>query len=350
MPVHVRNPVYDLFARVGRGALGLALLGLVCLGGCRKPAASPAAVAPQGVTETATSGPLTVRLSVDRQELTLADRLLVTVAAECDEGYDVVLPKFGENLEQFLIRDARTEDPRLVGPGRVQTARVYTLEPLVSGKYPLKPMKVTFGKRGQEKPEAHELETPEVTVTVTSLLPADVAKLEVEDIVGPQDLPRSPLRRLWWGLAAALPVAGLAFWLWRRRRRRAAVLALPRPAHEIAYDELRALVARDLPGQGLYKEFYQEVSAILRRYIENRFQLHAPERTTEEFLAELGGDATLSKPHKELLKGFLVHCDLVKFADVVPGPEQVQGTFDRCKAFIEQTREGTARTEGGAPT
>jgi hypothetical protein len=237
-----------------------------------------------------------------------------------------------------------------VGPGRVRTARVYTLEPLVSGKYPLKPMKVTFGKRGQEAPTAHELETPEVTVTVTSLLPEDIAKLEVEDIVGPQDLPRSPLRRLWWGVAAVVPAAILAFWLWRRRRRGAAAAAPPRPAHEIAYEELRALVARDLPGQGLYKEFYQEVSAILRRYIENRFQLQAPERTTEEFLDELGRDATLSQPHKELLRGFLIHCDLVKFAEVVPGPAQIQETFDRCKAFIEQTREDVARAEGGGPT
>ena len=325
------------------------MFGSAWLGGCRGPQAAPAAAVPKGLTEEASSGPLTVRVSVDRQELTLADRLSFTVTAECDEGYDVVLPKFGENLEQFLIRDARTEDARLVGPGRVQTARVYTLEPLVSGKYPLKPMKVTFGKRGEEAPGAHELETPEVTVTVTSLLPEDLAKLEVEDIVGPQELPRSPVQRLWWGLAVAAPIAGLLFWLWRRRRRGAAVLAPPRPAHEIAYEELRALVARDLPGQGLYKEFYQEVSAILRRYIENRFQLHAPERTTEEFLDELGHTETLSQPQKELLRSFLVHCDLVKFAEEVPGPAQIQETFDRCKAFIEQTRADVARGEGGGP-
>ncbi len=346
--MRVRKTVQVLLRPRWRGVLCLACVGALALSGCRKPAASPAAAAPQAVTQEASSGPLTVRLSLDRQELTLADRVLLTVAAECDEAYDVVLPKFGENLEQFLIRDARTEDPRLVGPGRVQTARVYTLEPLVSGTYPLKPMKVTFGKRGEEAADAHQLETPEVTLTVTSLLPADIAKLEVEDIVGPQDVPRSPLHRLWWGLAAALPLAGLAFWWWRRRRR-AQILAPPPPAHELAYAELRALVARDLPRQGLYKEFYQEVSAILRRYIERRFQLHAPERTTEEFLDELGRDATLSQPHKELLKGFLVHCDLVKFAEVVPGPEQIQETFDRCKAFIEQTRADAARAAGGAP-
>ena len=39
--------------------------------------------------------------------------------------------------------------------------------------------------------------------------------------------------------------------------------------------------------KGRIKEFYERISNILRHYIEHRFDLHAPERTTEEFLYEL---------------------------------------------------------------
>lgn len=336
--------------RAGLRAFALALLLAVLPAGCRQRGADKAPAAPAGATKEASSGPLTVRVSVDRETLTLADRVLFTLTAECDEAYEVVLPKFGENLEQFLIRDARTEDPKLVSSGRVQTTRVYTLEPLVSGEYPLEPMKVTFGKRGSEAPGAHELETPELKVTVTSLLPEDVAKLDVQDILGPQALPRSSLSWLWWGLAAVALVAAVLVGWFRRRRQGALAQTPARPAHEIAYEELRALVARDLPGQGLYKDFYREISTLLRRYIENRFSLRAPERTTEEFLDELSHDATLSPAHKDLLKAFLVHCDLVKFAEVVPGREQIQETFDRCTAFIEQTRVDAATGQGGGPT
>jgi hypothetical protein len=325
------------------------VLFLALSAGCRghKPAAGSKPAADAGATELATSGPLTVRVSLDRKEITLADQVQFALTAECEEAYEVALPKFGEGLEQFLIREARTEEPRLVGPGRLQTGRVYTLEPLVSGTYPLKPLTVTFGKRGEEKPDAHQLETPELTVTVTSLLPEDVAKLDVEDIVGPQDLPRPPLERFWWWLAGGVVLAGLALWLVLRHRRVLAAAVAPRPAHEIAYDELRALVARDLPGQGLLKEFYRELSAILRRYIENRFALHAPERTTEEFLDELSRDATLVPPHKDLLRRFLTHCDLVKFAEMVPERQQIQDTFDRCKEFVEQTRADLVPAAGG---
>ena len=56
------------------------------------------------------------------------------------------------------------------------------------------------------------------------------------------------------------------------------------PAHEQAYRELERLLARELIEKGQVKEFYAGVSGVLRRYIENRFGLKAPERTTEEFL------------------------------------------------------------------
>ncbi len=90
--------------------------------------------------------------------------------------------------------------------------------------------------------------------------------------------------------------------------------------------------------QGQVKLFYIRISDILRHYIENRFALHAPERTTEEFLAELQQSAVLAHGHKILLKEFLLHCDLVKFAELLPANDQIQKTFDLCKLFIVETQ------------
>ena len=87
--------------------------------------------------------------------------------------------------------------------------------------------------------------------------------------------------------------------------------------------------------------FYQRISGILRHYIENRFGLHAPEQTTEEFLTGLEAGYDFSGEHKLLLKTFLNHCDLVKFAEFQPNTEDIQKTFDSCKAFIRATEERT---------
>ena len=60
-------------------------------------------------------------------------------------------------------------------------------------------------------------------------------------------------------------------------------------------------------------------------------------RDQQPFFVECDSDG-LTAPHKGLLKGFLGHCDLVKFAELRPATEDIQRTFDSCKMFIEETR------------
>jgi len=168
-------------------------------------------------------------------------------------------------------------------------------------------------------------------------------KLDIDDASAlvPADRLEPPSRGRrwwWWGGGAAVVAAFGAFLLWRRRRQRLAEAAPPIPAHVLALAALRELIAEDLVGRGERKVFYNRISAILREYIENRFQWRAPEQTTEEFLGGLGQSRdTLAKPHQDLLADFLRHCDLVKFAAHHPEDQEVQATFDACKKFITET-------------
>ena len=86
--------------------------------------------------------------------------------------------------------------------------------------------------------------------------------------------------------------------------------------------------------KGLYKDYYIRVSDVLRHYMEEEFQLRAPERTTEEFLAELQHNAVLGLQEQLLLRAFLRHCDLVKFAKAEPSSEEIRETFQTCEKFI----------------
>ena len=116
-------------------------------------------------------------------------------------------------------------------------------------------------------------------------------------------------------------------------------------AHEIAYERLRKLVEQDLFEAGLIKQFHEEISDILRHYIEHRFELRAPERTTEEFLSELQVSNVLGESDKGDLGEFLVHCDLVKFAKHSPSSEQIQETFNLVKSFIEKTKSDERKVD-----
>ena len=99
------------------------------------------------------------------------------------------------------------------------------------------------------------------------------------------------------------------------------------------------MCSSDLLSRGEIKLFYNRLGNILRNYVENRFGLRAPERTTEEFLHELRESDALDDSHKRILKAFLEHCDLVKFAAYNPENPEIQKTFDTCKEFICSTQE-----------
>ncbi|MBO36107.1 MAG: hypothetical protein CMO64_07945 [Verrucomicrobiales bacterium] len=98
----------------------------------------------------------------------------------------------------------------------------------------------------------------------------------------------------------------LVLWLLKRMRLPQAEI----PPHERARRQLSE--ANGLMGQP--EPFCVLVSHTLRVYLEERFELHAPEETTEEFLTELKTSSALVDSQKEMLGEFLRQCDLVKFA------------------------------------
>jgi hypothetical protein len=297
------------------------------------------------IKKTYERGPVQVELKVSKGEITIADRITLVLEATAEEAYEVEMPKFGEKLDEFGIIDYHTAPPALGSDGRLVTRKSYVLEPFLSGEYTIPPMAIGFRKKGEEKKEdaRHEVETEKLTIHVKSILPEKEAELQIKEIAGPVELPRP--QRGWLlpavaGAAGLGGLAGLLAWRWRRRRRVAAIPTVP--AHELAYDRLEKLVGLDLIAKGEIKAFYRGISDVLRHYIEDRFGLHAPERTTEEFLDELRSNNTLEAQFQPLLREFLGHCDLVKFAELRPTNTEIQKTFDACKAFIEATRADAA--------
>jgi hypothetical protein len=295
----------------------------------------------KGIHETVERGPATLFLDIDRKEITVAERLNLKLTMVVDEEYEVKLPGFGEKLEQFGIVDYDTTQPELTEENRKEVSRSYVLEPFLSGEYIIPSMEVTFWKEEEEETEAHKIETPEVTIAVKSILPEDLEEVKLNEIKPPVPFPRSYRLWIWLGVGSALVVVGITVTviLIPRRRKVEEVWSQRIPAHELAYEELRRLVAEDLVKKGEIKIFYQRLSGVVRHYIENRFGLHAPEQTTEEFLSGLETAQEFPGTYKPLLKTFLNHCDLVKFAEHQPQTEDIQKTFDSCKAFIKGTEE-----------
>jgi len=283
-------------------------------------------------------GPLTAHVRVSKSRVTIAETLLLEFETTVEPDYEVRMPKVDKVLENFGILDWHNMGNRLDENNNVVSRYQYRLEPFLSGNYAIPAFSFEFYDANKPEEKKYELTTEPIDIEVTSLLGEQRAELVIADI---EDVVEMPAEASYWWLwiivAAAFGVAA-GGWLYFRRRRIEELVRVFKPAHEIAYARLQALVGDDPVKAGRIKEFYERISDILRHYIEHRFDLRAPERTTEEFLIELQWTDVLSASDKERLGEFLRHCDLVKFAKHSPTTEQIQRTFDLVKDFIEKTR------------
>jgi hypothetical protein len=156
---------------------------------------------------------------------------------------------------------------------------------------------------------------------------------DIRGLKAPIEIPNPWLWMAW--LAAALVAAVLCWWAWKRWHRAKEVKApeIIVPPHDRAREKLRAalaLIAEPRP-------FCIAVSDTIRVYLEERFRLHAPERTTEEFLDELQKSATLSFDQKQTLGEFLQRCDLVKFARYEPGEPELRELYEAAVRLVAET-------------
>ena len=122
------------------------------------------------------------------------------------------------------------------------------------------------------------------------------------------------------------------------------------PAWEKAYQELEALRRENLLDKGLFKEFFTRVSDIARYYMEDRFKIHAPHMTTEEFLYYLGVCGHLNETQKKALQEFLNSCDMVKFAKYAPTTIEAWKNFDCAQKLIDETKPNAIEGTGNGDT
>jgi len=157
-----------------------------------------------------------------------------------------------------------------------------------------------------------------------------------------------------WLLAA---VAGALLLLWlsiryfRATRGARAQARAAQQAYRDALEELERLFA--LVDREESRPYAIESSAIIRRYIETRFELRAPRSSTEEFLAEAQQSPKLSPAHQASLGEYLRVCDLLKFARTLANRTELTQLHETAVGFVKETRRAPAPSvatagQGGA--
>jgi len=296
----------------------------------------------------AQESPLTLSAEVSPRTTTIGTPFRYTLRIESPTEVELLVPLLTDRIGDFIITDfgevkhdeAPTSERRII-------ERWYTLVSYHTGDL------LIPGVAIQYRDSSGELATdyfPDAPITISSLLESKASSdhpPELRDIKGPVPVPAN---RMWFWIALAacaviVAAAGL-LWRWSSRARKERDRPAP-PAHETALASLLELRRQRLLEDDLVKEYYVRLSAVVREYIEARFDLRAPEMTSDEFLAVAQRDTRLSTTDRSLLQSFLNEADLVKFARHVPSRSDGEKAWNAAREFIEHTAEKTTTDDQG---
>jgi len=312
----------------------LGLLTAVCLA---MPALALAADEPE-----ANPLPVRARASTDKAAIKIGERLTYTITIKAEGSMLPDVPDIPEELGEFTVLDVQHGTP-VIGAKETTATVTCLLTSYEVGKQTIPATEIRYktpdGKIGT-------IMSNDVPIEVESVLPPEEKMEDIRDIRSIVAFTAtSDVLLLIGGLILVLVLLAVFVLILILRQRGEKENEEPTlMAHEIALRELEKLRASGLIAAGRIQEFYYGLSDITRHYIESRFSLRAPERTTEEFLAEMAVTSILLPPHKDLLQGFLTHCDMVKYAKRRPNTPEIEGAVSAATQFIQDTKR---RPPGG---
>lgn len=293
-------------------------------------------------------GEVSVIISTSPDKITLDQTINYQWQIKYPQTYQLDQPSFTDTNDFLIISDK--ENNTLDADGNITFSITRQLEPLTFPQLTLEPLRFTFSPQDPNQLPIH-IDTDPITISITKTIdPNDPNVLAAAEEIQPVAVP--PFKVKWWMFLPIVLVIIFTILLWLTQRKNAKKLTVapkapPIPPHITALEALKKLLAENLITQGKVKLFYQKLSDILRQYIERRFEINAPDLTTEEFMQKISTHDKLSSDDKQLLSNFLTQCDLVKFAKHQPEPQDTDKSAQLAKSFIEKTAQTQPTNQQG---
>ncbi len=273
-----------------------------------------------GLFSLALYGQQTVTVGLDSNVILVGDQVLMNVIMNHGDSEGFIVPDYQkalsslEEIEVLSIRQADTMDTE----SGIKVKQPLLVTSFDSGSYVIP--KIPFRTLRGDTVFSNEV------FLVVDPVPMDDNELaDIKPIIEEEARVTDWIHRVLIPMGLLI-LAGLIFFLIKRRKKSETVIqeipkARPKEeAHTIALRKLDALEIMQLLQKGKIKEYYAELSLILREFLENRFEVNALESVTGDIVRDLE-PVEMVDGYKEHLGKFLGIADLAKFAKVLPGEE-----------------------------
>ena len=277
----------------------------------------------------------------DTTDILIGDQIDLNISFTMPLDYRVIWPHYKDTLTRNIEIISMSPVDTLINEDEhiVELIQRLTITSFDSGYYFVPPIKFqyqpiddTLFSEATTIPLYLKVHTMEVDTTqaIKAIKPPLEAPITFKEI-----LPWLSI-----GLGSVIVIL-LALYVYRRWKKKQPLFRIrPRiilPPHVIAMNGLESLKGRKLWQAGKTKDYYTELTDIIRNYIEERYQVAAVEMTTVEILEGL---KTTDAPKESVdkLAKTLVLADLVKFAKEQPLPLDNDISMNSSIDFVKTTR------------
>lgn len=148
------------------------------------------------------------------------------------------------------------------------------------------------------------------------------------------------LYELWWIWILIILAIVASIYFGRKYRKTGKFITLPEKPQPkpwtVALERLEKLKSKNLWENGMEKEYFTELTDILRDYLYKRFGINAMEMTSNQIMRTLA-DQTDVKEKRTYVRKILAMADFVKFAKVRPLPADNVEAYDNAVNFVKET-------------
>lgn len=275
---------------------------------------------------------LSVKAEIDKSVLTVGERLEYKITVTHDPRIQIT-PQWTPPSDAFDLKEAHDFSEK--AGKQIAEGRRFILTAYELGEFILEPVAIRYRTAdGKEK----TIETNRLYLTVQSV-DAGTPKTDIRGSKGVLTL------KARWGRAVLLLLVlfcfggGIFVWRWWTNRSQGSPVEKEPPLspEDEALLKLSRLFDSDLIRQGKVKDYFLQLSQILRFYFERRFSVAAVELTTSETLESLHRMG-LPNALEEKIRRVLDSADLAKFAKWAPSPTEITQLNQGSKQIIEEAR------------
>lgn len=278
-----------------------------------------------------------VESSVDTTAMEIGEQIHFKIAVETDTTAEVIFPDGQTFMPLEVVEQLPTDS--VIAQDKLNLIKKYALTQFDSGHYTLPKQQLMINGKPYFT-DSLMIQVNDVVVDTTKQKMYDIKELVMVD---------KPMGDWWIWLLIGFVVVGLIafviYWFVIRKKplteeEKIALL----PPYDRALAELKKLDDSKYLIQSAYKEYYTELTNIVRYYLEEDAHISAMESTTEELITKIellrdSGNLKLDNDTIDQFKKVLNTADLVKFAKSTPEDSVVADDRKTVETIVVKTKQ-----------